>query len=181
MRDAMRQALLASGRFPRRRRAEVSLSLPHLVFAAGLEPIATGRRIHETAQAVAWRALVEEDGRVVAAAEVPVGGDVPATINRGPQVKSTVEALVTAERDERVAGASFEVQALRIDALYVSALWLHGPGADGDVFVALAPAPPPLNAGTSYATAELERELEPMARSVLAAYQRAERPGELGS
>src|SRR5689334_22984417 len=138
-REAMRRGLIASGRPARDRRASVSLSLPHPVFAAGLEPLAAGRHLHETAEAVGWRALVELDEVVVAAAEVPLSGDVPATITQGPVVASTVEALVTADRDERVAAGSFDVRLLRIHGLNVSALWLDRSAPEDAVFIVLAP------------------------------------------
>src|ERR1700750_3235822 len=116
-RDAMREGLVASARFPGRRRAKVSLSVPHLVFAAGLEALAGGGRLRETAEAVAWRALVEEDEHVVAAGEVTLNGDTPAAITRGAPVQSTVDALLTAEREERIASAAFGVRLLPVALL----------------------------------------------------------------
>ena len=181
--DAIRSGLLASGRFPQRRGGTLSLSLPHQVFTAGLEPLAKGERLTDVAQFTAWRALLEEDNEVIAAAEVPVSTrESPgASINRGALAQSTVEGVETAERHERVASEPFELRLLRIPALYASALWLHRPDANGDIFIALAPAPPPLTAQATYDAGQFGTDLQGMAQSVLSAYKTADRPDELGS
>ena len=89
-----------------------------------------------------------------------------------------MDALGTAESLEMVASAPVELRLLRVPALYLSALWLHG---ERDVFIALAPAPPPLEAGAVYEREAFDRDVGEMARSVQSAYEAAERPGELGS
>jgi hypothetical protein len=182
--DAVRGALSATGRFPRRRGGALSLSLPHPVFTAGLEPVAAEKPLIETAELTGWRVLLEEDQAVVAAAELAVpDGDARsgASINRGPFVHSTVQALRTAERDQRVESARFEVRLLRVVALYVTALWLHSSETDGDLFIPLSPAPAPLSADIAYETPQFESDLARMAKQVLSAYQTAARPDELGS
>jgi hypothetical protein len=178
---AVRRALSASGRFPSRRGAALSLSSPHQVFGADLERLAAGDRLEDAARMVAWRALLEEDRQVVAAVELPAGeGKAGAIVNRGPFVESTVAALDAAERDERIASASVELRLLRVDALYLLSLWLHAAEAP-DLYVPLQPAPPPFRAGTTYESESFERELSELARSVAAMYESAERPDELGS
>jgi hypothetical protein len=178
---AVRRALSASGRYPSRRGAALSLSSPHQVFGADLERLAAGDRLEDAARLVAWRALLEEDRQVVAAVELPAGeGKAGAIVNRGPFVESTVAALGAAEQDERVASARVELRLLRVDALYLLSLWLHASEAP-DLFVPLQPAPTPFRAGTTYEHEPFERELSELARSVAAMYESAERPDELGS
>jgi hypothetical protein len=182
--DAVRRALSATGRFPRRRGGALSLSLPHPVFTAGLEPVAAEKPLIETAELTGWRVLLEEDQAVVAAAELAVpDGDARsgASINRGPFVHSTVQALRMAERDKRVESARFEVRLLRVVALYVTALWLHSSETDSDLFIPLSPAPAPLSVDVAYDTPQFESDLAGMAKHVLSAYQTAARPDELGS
>jgi hypothetical protein len=181
--EAIRGGVGASGRFPQRRGAALSLSLPHQVFTAGLEELAGGQDLTQAAQLTGWRALLEEDRQVVAAAEVPAAPREPtgASINRGALVQSTVAALETAERHEPVSSEAFEPRLLRIPALYVTALWLHRAGEGDDFVIPLAPAPQPLNAGEVYDGPRFAGQVADMARSVAAAYQAAERPGELGS
>jgi hypothetical protein len=183
--DAVRRALSATGRFPRRRGGALSLTVPHPLFTAGLETLAAERPLIEAAELTGWRVLLEEDEAVVAAAEVALSeGEAArsdASINRGAFVHATVEALRTAERDQRVESAQFEVRLLRVVALYVVALWLHSSEVDGDLFIPLTPAPAPLSAGAVYDTAQFESDLTGMAKRVLSEYQTAAHPDELGS
>lgn len=183
--EAVRRAVGATGRFPRRRAATVTLSAPHRTYDAGLEALAAGGALSEVAAPTGWRALLEEDARVVAAAEVAAGppGAPPAAaaINRGPFVRSTVDALRTAEKDDRVAAEPFQVRLLRVPPLALVAVWLHAPGSAADLFIPLEPAPAPLEAGAFYEGERFGTELSSMAKELLATYRAAERPGELGS
>ena len=181
--DAVQRALSATDRFPRRRGGMLSLSSPHPIYTVALERLAAGDRPFDAAELVGWRALLEEDKQVVAAVELPGAepGKTGALVNRGPFVDSTVAALTAAERDERVASDRVELRLLRVDALYLLALWLHAAETETDLFAPLAPAPNPLRAETAYERTELETELSEMARSVASLYQAAERPDELGS
>jgi hypothetical protein len=181
--EAVRSVLSATERFPRRKGGALSLSSPHPIFTVELERLAAGDRPLDAAELVGWRALLEEDKRVVAAVELPGAepGKAGALVNRGAFVESTVAALTTAERHERVASERLELRLLRVNALYVLALWLHAAEGQDDLFVPLAPAPAPLRAGEAYERKELEAELSEMARSVAESYRDAERPDELGS
>jgi hypothetical protein len=181
--EAVRRALSATERFPTRRGAALSLTSPHPVYTVGLDRLAAGDRSLDAAEQVGWRALLEENQRVVAAVEVPniEPGQAGALINRGAFAQSTVEALTAAEQHERVAAETLELRLLRVNALYVLALWLHPAEANTHLFVPLAPAPAPLEAGRTYDRGEFEAALAEMAKPVVAAYQAAERPGELGS
>ena len=102
--ETVRRTLSATGRFPRRRGAALSLSSPHPIFTVELERLATADRPLDAAELVGWRVLLEEDKRVVAAVELPGAepGKAGALVNRGAFAQSTVVALNTAERDERV-------------------------------------------------------------------------------
>lgn len=183
--DSVRRTLSATGRFPRRRGGALSLSLPHPVFVVGLEPLAAERPLIEAAEFAGWRALLEEDKAVVAAAEVAVSdghaGQSGATINRGTFAHSMVEALRTVEQDKRIESARFEVRLLRVVALYVVAVWLYTSEPESDLFIPMSPAPAPFSAGAAYGTAEFEKDLAGMAKRILSAYQTAARPDELGS
>jgi hypothetical protein len=181
--DAVRGALSATDRLPRRRGGALSLSSPHPAYAVALDQLAAGNRPLDAAELVGWRVLLEEDERVIAAVELPGAepGKAGAVVNRGAFAESTVTALATAERHERVASERVELRLLRVNALYLLALWLHAAEPENDLFVPLAPAPAPLSPQTTYERTEFEAELSEMARSVMSAYQAAERPGELGS
>jgi hypothetical protein len=179
----MRHGVGASGRFPSARGA-VSLSLPHTVFTAGLKALAAGRPLREASMLTAWRALLEEDRTVVAAAEVLVADEKAAassaSINWGPFVQSTIDGLEVAERDERVASICFDIRLLRVAALNLVALWLHDPEAQCDVFIPLAPAPSSLRTDVIYDAEQFESEVESMAKRILCIYEAAARPEEPG-
>lgn len=181
--DAVRRAVSATQRFPRRRGGALSLSSPHPIFTVALERLAAGDRPLEAAELVGWRALLEENKQVVAAVELPGAepGKAGALVNRGAFVQSTIAALTMAERHKRVASERVELRLLRVNALYLLALWLHAAEGVDDLFVPLAPAPAPLLADTAYERTGFEAELSEMARSVVALYRAAERPDELGS
>jgi hypothetical protein len=156
--------------------------MPHPIFSATLQQLAAGNRIADAAELVGWRALLEEDERVVAAVELagrdPGRGS--AVINRGSFVESTVKALHTAERHERVEAEGLELRLFDANALYLRALWLHSANGRADLFLPLAPAPPPLLAETAYESASFDQEVSVLARSTASAYDSAERPDELG-
>ena len=179
--DAIRQALEETGRFPRRARGRLSLSTPHRVYAVTLDQLVSGQAVAAAAP-VGWRALLEEDERVVAAAELagPELAKSSVVVNRGGFVDSTVEALRVAERHPRADAERLELRLLRANALYLLALWLQPlDGGTGLVFP-LAPAPPPLRTETSYEIPAFEAEVAALARTVASAYRSAERPDELG-
>jgi hypothetical protein len=180
--DAVRRALAATGRFPRRARGMLSLSTPHPVFSVTLERLAAGDRIADAAELVGWRALLEEDRRVVAAVELPgrEPGKDGALVNRGGFVESTVRTMRIAERHERAEAEQLELRLLRANALYLLALWLHPSEGGDDLFFPLAPAPPPLRAETAYGSGPFGAEVSEMARSIASAYRSADRPDELG-
>ena len=118
-------------RAPRRRRGKRSVADSGLWSCAHQDP---PQAVNEPAPAGRGSGLVrrvdalfEEDKRVVAAVELPgaepeKGG---ALVNRGAFVESTVAALTTAERHERVASQRVELRLLRVNALNLLALWLH--------------------------------------------------------
>jgi hypothetical protein len=181
--DGVRRALAATGRFPRQPRGVLSLSTPHRVFSVALERLAAGDNIADAADLVGWRALLEEDERVVAAVELsdrePGKGSV--VVNRGGFVESTATTLRVAERHERADVERLELRLLRANALYLLALWLHpSDGSGDDLFFPLAPAPPPLRAETAYGSEAFGAEVSELARSTASAYQTADRPDELG-
>ena len=180
--EAARRALSATGRFPRRRGAALSLSSPHPIYTVALEGLTAGGGL-QAAELVGWRALLEENERVVAAVELPGAepGKAGALVNRSGFVASTVAALNVAEQQERAAAERLELRLLRVNALYLLALWLHAGAPGADLFVPLDPAPPPLRADTTYESAAFEEQLSELARAVASSYARAERPDELGS
>lgn len=166
--DRSRKRRFATPALAKAKAADVSLAAPHPVFVLGLDDLAAGRGLG-AADRVAWRYLVLEKDLTVAAVEAPsrpgadVGRDL--IVNEGPFVGATTDAIRLVEELPEVGERDFELRLLRIPALYVVALWLHG--GDGDVVVPLAPAPPALEAGARYSGAVFTERLQDPAREQL--------------
>ena len=153
------QELVTRGEFgtPGLRRARpeaLGLTLPHPIYNLGLDDVAAGRLPGSSARLTGWRYLVQEDGRIVAAAELNAGSSGEeytfAALNEGPFVRGTEATLEAAETLPAVDSGQFELRLLRIPALYVMALWLKGENGVADIIIAMTPAPPELVAGEAY-------------------------------
>lgn len=123
------------------RKEQLDLSTPHQVFTLGLDVIGSGGGLDQ-AQPVGWRYLVESDGQLIASAETTPSADGIQEVSQfteGPYVAETDKALKAVRKLPQLAAAGFELRLLRIPALYVMALWLHGPLTD--LLVPLAPSP----------------------------------------
>jgi hypothetical protein len=155
----MLQELITRGEFgtPGLRRARpeaLGLTLPHPIYNLGLDDVATGRLPSSSARLTGWRYLVQEDGKIVAAAELNAGSSGEeftfAALNEGPFVRGTETTLEAAEKLPAVDSGQFELRLLRIPALYAMALWLKGENGAADIVIAMMPAPPELIAGEAY-------------------------------
>lgn len=172
--DAVRETLLGWARrgefrtpaLARARADDLGLALPHPVYALTLQDLADGRG-PEAAEHVAWRFLLQDGERVVAAVEVGVTGGEP-VLNEGPYVRATADALSALEQLPDAAARDYELRLLKVVALYLVAVWLHeGAGAD-DLVVPIGEVPPGIEADRPYRAADLTGELAEPARAQLA-------------
>lgn len=118
------------------------LAAPHQVVPLTPEDVRRGL-CWETKGSI-WRFLVMDDSRAHSAVEVRERAGAAdeyqfVSLNSGPFVESTVEAIHRAEAGGHDLG---EIRLIRLPALYVEALWLHG---DENRFVPLSPAPSDLD------------------------------------
>lgn len=124
--------------------SDLSLTLPHPVYALGLIDIGNDRPL-TTSKPTGWRFLIVEADRVIAGIEVDIASDTKelrfGRIVQGPFEAATETAIRAAESSAHVRETTFEVHLLRVPALTVEALWLRARDAGKDVFVPLAPAP----------------------------------------
>lgn len=162
----------------------VSLTAPQQVYTAGLDALAEGQGLEAGARMTGWRMLVEHRGDVVAAAEVPIHAAAApraprGQMNRGPFVRATVEAITSAEQEDRVRASDFTLRLLRVPALNLTALWLRG-AAGNDMVVPIAPAPPPLEANTAYDAADFAARVAELAGAKRERWRAVERPDEAG-
>jgi hypothetical protein len=133
----------------------VETAAPHPVYTAGLDDLAAGKLL-DAARPDGWRYLLVRGDEAVATATVgvPDAGGAPGIshITQGPFVEATLEALHRAEALDEVRGGDFELRLLDVPALYLRALWLHGPR---DILLPLPPAPEPLEAYRPYREGEV--------------------------
>lgn len=122
---------------------ELDAVLPLQVYTLGLDAIETGDLTAATA--VGWRYLLMRREHPIAAVELdaPIGrGGKPGRLrfshfNEGPFVEESLRAVSQAENMDETAVDDFEIRILRIPALFVMAVWLHGDKKD-----ILLPMPP---------------------------------------
>lgn len=115
----------------------LTTAAPHQVYSVGLRDLAEGRLL-AAAQLRGWRYIVLKDERPLSSAELSGGGEALSfsNFNHGPFVASTVEGVGRAEALDIVREEDFELRVLEVPALYVVALWLHGPR---DLIIPLPP------------------------------------------
>ncbi len=116
---------------------------PHKVYTVDLQDIIDGKKISDARQ-ISWRYLIEEEGQTSFAAEVYHNGSPEkahsfASINRGPFVQSTVDAIKKLEQDSDIKKGEYEIHVMRIPELYVMALWLRGINGSKDILIPIAP------------------------------------------
>jgi hypothetical protein len=127
---------------------------PHQVFAVGLNQLVQGRRL-EVAKLVAWRTIILQGKKPVAAVEFTGDGSSPLrfkAVNEGPFVESTAAAISVAETLPQVREHDFELRLLQITGINLLSLWLHS--SNEDLFIPLAPTPGVSRAYTPYTETE---------------------------
>jgi hypothetical protein len=145
----------ASSRELRRTPPEMlRLTDPHPVYVLGLDDLRE-RRDLRTARQTGWRYLVQtsEASTPLALARTivsPDGAHQFASLNYGPFVAGTAEALRAAEQ---MTIPDSDLRVLEVPALYLVALWLdHG---QESTLVPIAPTPPDIEANRAYDAREL--------------------------
>jgi hypothetical protein len=146
---------------------QLTINEPHQVFLLGLDDLRAGADLSK-ARLVGWRYLVQEGDKVIATAESALAGQgdrqVFSSFNEGPFVASTAAALSTAKADPRLSKGTYEQRLLHVPALYVMALWLHGPSGADDLLVPLAPAPRDVPTGRPVPAGEVLTKLTELAQ-----------------
>jgi hypothetical protein len=158
---------------------QLSVSDPHRCYTVSLDDLAQGRLL-STARPGSWRYLVFASGHATADAEVldnGIQGLEFASVGHGTMAASAVEAFHMAEALPEVQADDYEVRCLKIPALYLVALWFHGPA--GDIIVPTDPTPPALAAHQPYSEVQLLALLTGPAVAKKQAYD-ADATGQLG-
>lgn len=148
----------------------LQLSVPHPVFNLDLDQI-DGDDTLQRVSMTAWRYFVTSGNEIVAATEATAkhrhGRAVFSSINEGPFVHSSVQALREADTWPEVQSGQYVIALLRVPSIYFVALWLRDAQgrAKSDVFVPLKPSPPGVEGGQRLGSAAMTRVLLSMKQS----------------
>jgi len=148
---------------------ELQHSEPHPVYVATLDDLAAGKLL-AAAKQTGWRYLLAQNDEVVAEAELAKGRRTAkgakgakrealafAGLTHGPFTGATVDGLHAAERLPQVEKADYELRLLKVPAVYLVALWLHG--SNEDLLVPLGQPPAGLRKNKAYTEAGVIRAL----------------------
>ena len=151
--------------------SKIQLDSGHPVYNIGLSDLLTDKPLTAAAPFTAWRFIVNAGTPDSAAAETlqdPEQG-IPtfASVNAGPFVTGTIEALKNLATDPAFAKGDWEGRMIRVPALYVMAIWAHEKKTGADLIRPTAPIPPYLAAKT-YTWPEFKAALREPAKQKLA-------------
>ena len=153
---------------------ELEHSEPHPVYVATLDDLAGGKLL-SAARQTGWRYLLVQHDEVVAEAELSAARPAAkgakgakksagakqeltfASLTHGPFSGATVDGLHAAERLPQVEKNDYELRLLKVPAVYLVALWLHG--AHEDILVPLGQPPAGLKKNKAYTEASVIRAL----------------------
>ena len=158
----VRQKKMPSGMTVEMRPEELSHSEPHPVYVATLDDLVAGKLLAGAKQ-TSWRYLLVQGDAPVAEAELAAarrgkqrakGEDLEFLgLTHGPFTRATVDALSAAEQLPQVARADYELRLLKVPAVYLVALWLHGD--DQDILVPVGDPPAGLERNKPYSEQEI--------------------------
>jgi hypothetical protein len=84
-----------------------------------------------------------------------------AALTESPFASDLEGRLAALGQDPTVSAGSYNAALLQVPACNVMAIWLRDTAHNDDLFVPVAPAPPPLTAGHQYSTSQFLGELRP--------------------
>ena len=178
--DLMRAKQTPHGMKAHMQPTELQHSEPHPVYIGTLDDLAAGKLL-TAAKQTGWRYLLAHGDEVVAEAELTEERRAAkgkkgakstktakgakredlafASLTHGPFTGATVDGLHAAERLPQVEKADYELRLLKVPAVYLVALWLHG--ANEDLLVPLGEPPAGLKRNKAYTEAAVIRALRP--------------------
>jgi hypothetical protein len=151
------------------------------VFTAGLDAlVANDGDVEQVAEAPeSWRYASELGGAVEVVSEGD--GETAHVTSEGDDrfTEGIRQALSAAQDDPRVNSGDYEARLLRVPALKLIAVWLHGDNVD-DLFVPVAATAVGATPSRVYDASDFQSRLVDAAAQTLGQYEGAERPDELG-
>jgi hypothetical protein len=124
---------------------------PFPVYSLGLSALVSNGL--DAAHLIGWRYLIVAGQNVVQAAEIftpQKGGALELSSLTTGHAREMEDVLRNAEALPQVAQGDYEIRALRVPALYVTALWLKGLQKNRDLFLMVPPLFPPFNDKVPY-------------------------------
>ena len=121
-----------------------------------------------TARPTTWRYLIIQGNNAVAEAELNADEKVGKALDflalhQSPFANATLEALHSAEGLVQVKENNYELRYLKIPAVYLAAVWLHG--KSDDILIPLPPPPTGVRANEPYSERQLINALKPLAQT----------------
>jgi hypothetical protein len=144
----------------------VATSLPHQVYDLGIDAIASNKGL-EAATPNGWRYVLEDTQKPIAFAELNSDGKSFVSFNTGPFPAALCAAISRAEQLDYVQSQNVDLRVLRIAALYVIALWLHGQTDKTDVIIPVPPVAYKLAGGRPYSAADFLELLRDAAKRAM--------------
>jgi len=185
--DLVRERKVPGGMPMEMRPEELAHSEPHPVFIATLDDLAAGKLLGAARQ-TSWRYLLVQRDMAVGEAELGVarrgargakGKELEFLgLTHGPFAGATIEALTAAEALPQVAKADYELRLLKVPAVYLVAIWLHG--GKEDILIPMGDPPGGLKNNKPYSEAEVIgalREVVLRAKQFQDAYEENRRRG----
>jgi len=149
------------------RTEELAVADPHQSYVVSLNDLASGRML-SAARLTTWRYLIVHGSNAVAEAEL--NADEKAgkaldflALHQSPFANETLEALHRAEELQQVKENDYELRYLKIPAVYLAAVWLHG--KSDDILIPLPPPPTGVRANEPYSERQLINALKSLAQT----------------
>jgi hypothetical protein len=133
---------------------EVQLTAPHRVYVLDFDALPA--RQLSRARFAGWRYLLMAGDTIVGSAEA-IGAERAVSVSGGRFPQATADAIQVLERLPEVQTGDFELRLLRLNALYLTAVWVVG---ETQIVIPLNPAPSWLEAGRSYNESDFFDTLE---------------------
>jgi len=127
----------------------IEIAPPHRLYTTPLEDFVAGELLGMD-RITSWQFIVLRDREPFGLAEVyvesgPLGEEVfeYGGFGLGSFSRSVIDAITVAETLPQVIARDYELRMLRVPAVYLYCVWLHGEAGD-EILLPCDPAPPPL-------------------------------------
>ncbi len=146
----------------------LSIEYPHPVYVLHPAEVKSGGGV-EFARITSIRYLILLDNKCAAAIEFSADLDrakAVTSVNFGPFVQATIEALEALKEREETAGDNQEVRLLHYPGTYLVSLWLKAENDEKDLFYPLAPTAEGIKPGSLYSGGDFKVALQGLVQKI---------------